>query len=108
TALIKAFETGNKDALKWLLTMKMNPMVQDEDGKTALMVAAECGKRKYVQKNIDNLDLIKLTDNRGENFLFYALLINNTGAVNTLLDHGIDVNCKDEKGNTALHYAVEI
>jgi len=50
TALIKAFETDNKDAVKWLLTMEMNPMVQDEDGKTALMVAAEHGKRKYVQK----------------------------------------------------------
>ncbi|ORY46693.1 ankyrin [Neocallimastix californiae] len=113
TALIKAFETGNKDALKWLLTMKMNPMVQDEDGKTALMVAAECGKRKYVQKNIDNLDLIKLTDNRGENFLFYALRElkqNNKGTSSNmdyivkLVDCGVDINHTNKLGETALNY----
>ncbi|KAL6589515.1 ankyrin [Neocallimastix sp. 'constans'] len=94
TALIKAFETDNKDAVKWLLTMEMNPMVQDEDGKTALMVAAEHGKRKY-------------------NFLFYALRelkqnnkssSSNMDYIVKLVDCGVDINHTNKLGETALNY----
>jgi len=46
-ALIKALKNNNKDAANWLLTsMNINPKVQDEEGKTALMIAAK--KKPYI------------------------------------------------------------
>jgi len=46
--IIKACETENINALKWLLTMGINPGVRDENGMTALMHAAEHGNLSFV------------------------------------------------------------
>ena len=74
-----------------------------------LLIISSIGSPIMVNRILENdINLINEMNSRGENALIVASKINNTGAVNTLLDHGIDVNCKDEKGNTALHYAVEI
>eukprot|EP00833_Pecoramyces_ruminatium_P009423 jgi/Orpsp1_1/1183455/evm.model.c7180000085278.1 len=111
--LVKAFDMENKNAIKWLLNMDINPLVQDEDGRTAIMVAAEKGNRSYVKKNIENLELINMTDKKGENLLFYALREfkeNNTSSVVTmnyellLIDSGIHINHHNKLGETALNY----
>lgn len=111
--LVKAFDMENKNAVKWLLSMDINPLVQDEDGRTAIMVAAEKGNRSYVKKNIENLELINMTDKKGENLLFYALREfkeNNTSSVITmnyellLIDSGIHINHPNKLGETALNY----
>ena len=74
-----------------------------------LLIISSIGSPIAMNRILENdINVINEVNSRGENALIVASKINNTGAVNTLLDHGIDVNCQDEKGNTALHYAVEI
>jgi len=39
--LIRACKKVNKKAVEWLLTMNIDPTIQDENGMTALMHSAE-------------------------------------------------------------------
>lgn len=57
-ALIRACKNGNKNACSWILTMVIDPCVQDESGMTALMYATKNSslisivKRTYKQKRM--------------------------------------------------------
>jgi len=89
--LINACKTKNKLAIKWLLTMKINYCVQDENGKTALMYAAQDPKLSFAVKQfILDKDCVNISDDNGNNALFYA--VNNKQSFKAILNSNIDLN----------------
>jgi len=76
--LIKATIKGNEELITWLLDMKINACVQDENGMTALMHAVKNDKLDFlVDYFLENeRDCINLSDKNGENVLFHALKSN--------------------------------
>jgi len=104
-AMIRAVKADNKYALKWLISMKVSPYVQDETGMTVLMYV--------VQKPIFEFDsfikpltydrrYINQEDCHGRTALFYAH--NNKNAIRKLIERDIDVNHQDYEGNNILIY----
>jgi len=100
--LVRACKNEKTAAIKWLLTMEVNPSIQDENGMTALM---------YAVKNPHLLTAVKLlcfksadlniVDKNGESALFHAL--KNKDALNELLrNNKINVNQLNNKKETVL------
>jgi len=71
--LVRACKVFNKKAVEWLLTMKIDLNIQDENGVTALMYAAERTVLDFaVDKLIKGGANINMVDNNGNNVLFHA------------------------------------
>ena len=58
-------------------------------------------KRKFKREELNS------KSKYGYSLLHMAIAGHNWDTVNFLLDEGIDINLKDKKGNTALHYMVD-
>ncbi|OUM59297.1 hypothetical protein PIROE2DRAFT_15215 [Piromyces sp. E2] len=101
--VIRACEKENVGALKWLLTIDINPFVSNKDGVTSLMRAAEHKILFFVVEYLvkDNEDLVNIVDKNGENVLFHA--INNPVTFEYLLKTKIDVNHLSHNKETVLH-----
>jgi ankyrin repeat protein len=105
--LIKACQKANKYALKWLLTMNINLVTQDnENGMTALMYAVSDSSLFFVvQELLRNpyQSFLNIEDKNGETALFHAL--KNKEALNILVTNpNIEINHINKKGETALLY----
>jgi len=101
--LIEACKIGRTDTLKWLLTMGINPCIQDEKGMTALMHASKNPDLLFVVKILAmNIYCLNIKDKYGENALFHAL--HNIVALNELLRTNIDVNLLNNNNETPLLY----
>lgn len=101
--LIEACKTGNKNAIKWLLTMGMNPLVQDKKGMSALMYAAENNNLLNVVKYfINDKYCLDLVDENGENVIFHAL--RNTDALMELVKSKVNINQINRNNESALIY----
>jgi len=93
--------------------MDINPCIQDEDGKSALMFAAEHNFEEVINKYLDYCDVLNLEDKNGDNVLFYSVrnpkfiendvIKNNKFAVD-LFQSNIDVNHVNHRGETILTY----
>ena len=105
----------------------------DEEGKTALMIAAENGHAGAVQTLLEKRAHLHLKDKRGKTALMFAVEKGNTEIITmfkdkiesynselliaaekgefykvlSLLRPGIDINVRDEEGKTPLHKAAE-
>lgn len=108
--LIQACKTNNINAIKWLMTMNINLLKQDDDGMTALMHAVKRYHqlffvKKYTEEVLssfsknDDDDPLNIKDRNGENVLFHA--IKNTEAFKFLVGciPALDVNCVEYSNN---------
>lgn len=78
---------------------------QDNRGRTALLLAAEVGSLPLVELLIKRGANPLASDSLGYTLLHYAVLSDNPGLVNWILEHiPIDVNAKDREGHTAFFY----
>jgi len=101
--LINACKIGNKPAIKWLLSMNINSLVQDSDGMTALMHAAENPKLTFVINHyLLNENCLNVVDNNGENVLFHSL--HNSNALIILIKSKININQLNNNHESALLY----
>jgi len=101
--LIEACKTGNKNAAKWLLTMGMNSMVQDKNGMSALMYAAEnINLLSVVKYFINDKFCLDLVDENDENVIFHAL--RNTNALMELVKSNANINQINRNNESALLY----
>ena len=101
--LIEACKTENKNAIKWLLTMGMNPMVQDKKGMSALMYAAENQNLLSVVKHfVNDKFCMDLVDENGENVVFHAL--HNSNALMEIVKSKVNINQINNNNESALLY----
>ena len=78
----------------------------DEEGRTALMMAAFNGHTRVVQYLVEHKVDINVRDSNGRTALMYASTIDNAELVKILLDQGAEVNLADNvEGFTALMFA---
>lgn len=77
----------------------------DDQGKTALMDAADNNEEKIVQILISNGANVNMQDEKGETALMLAAEDGSTNIVCLLLDADADPKIRDRKGETALQKA---
>ena len=78
---------------------------RDEDGKTALIRAAEEGDTETVEMLLDREADIEAKTNDGRTALMIAAIEGHTETVQLLLDKGADIEAEEESGWRALHDA---
>ncbi|XP_067894057.1 2-5A-dependent ribonuclease-like isoform X2 [Heterodontus francisci] len=117
TAFMEAAYHGKKDALYFLFQQKSDVNKQREvcdakkkvgkGGKTALMDAVMEGHEDIVKILLDEMCAdVNALDNLGKTVLIHALAKDKQAIVETLLDHGADVNTMDNNRNTPLSIAL--
>ncbi|KAG4094793.1 ankyrin [Neocallimastix lanati (nom. inval.)] len=101
--LIRACKKVNKKAVEWLLTMNIDPNVQDENGMTALMHAAEHVSTDFAVSKLLNEKSVNMVDNNGNNVLFHAT--NAPDILKKLLKSRVNVNYLNNDGENVLLYS---
>nr|KAF6397850.1 ribonuclease L [Rousettus aegyptiacus] len=122
TAFMEAAWYGKVDALRFLYEngaevnlgrkTKEDQMKVRKGGATALMDAAKNGHVDALKILLDEMGAdVKVCDNMGRNALIHAFMNSNERTLEAiarlLLDYGVDVNVRGEKGKTPLILAVE-
>lgn len=102
--LIVQPETTPQEIRK-LLELGTNPSVRDEQGKTALMKAANRGLTEIGALLIAYGAEIDTQDEYGWTALMYAVEKNNRSICSGLLDSGANMLLRSKSGKTALDYA---
>ena len=106
TALMRAAWEGDTETVEHLLSNGAEVNAKDNNGWTALMVAAGQG---YIIKNVQvllaNGAEVNAKNNGGVTALMVATGKGHTEAVQVLLANGAEVNAKSNKGATALMIA---
>jgi len=100
--LIQACKFANEKAAEWLLTMNINPYIQDKNGMTALMHAVKNAKpQSVISKHSYDFKCLNIEDYNGNNVLFYAI-----GKPVTIIRELMkaDVNHINHDGETVLLY----
>lgn len=92
--------------LGFLLGRGARPDLENNDGTTALMLAAQIGWREGVERLITRGASVNHANNRGETALIYAVQRNDVPVVRLLMTQGADPNQTDSvAGYSALDYA---
>ena len=100
--LVKACKFGNEKAAEWLQTMHIDPYVQDEEGKTALMYAVQNSKPICVIESYGtDFKGLNMQDKNGNNVLFYSVY-----AKSKVMPYlrNADINHINYNGDTIIHY----
>lgn len=113
TALMIACRKGNHEVFKELIiefklangTLDMNAV--NNDGKTALLIAAENGFGEGVNGLTNHGANPDLRDKDGRTALIISVQGKHAACANALMKNGADVMLKDNAGKTALDYARE-
>jgi len=116
--LIRACQVGNKKAAKWLMTMNINPYLQDDDGMSAPMYAAQQGFDFVIKPFLYDSRCMNLEDKNSENVLFHALRNPNfiTQEANEsnfnrfptdLINSSVHINHTNKKGETVLTHCIK-
>ena len=93
--------------VEFLLDKGANPNAPDNDGKTALHIAAAEGcPQKFVEFLLEKGANPNARDNDGKTALHIAVINNHFEIVASLLEKGAALNICDNDGKTALHRAV--
>lgn len=92
--------------LEYLIERGANLELEDELGLTPLLNAALSGKPEFVRLLHDNRADINATMIGGRNALHIAASLGHQKVVETLISLGIDMELKDDEGQTALDNAV--
>eukprot|EP00833_Pecoramyces_ruminatium_P012873 jgi/Orpsp1_1/1186905/evm.model.d7180000054027.1 len=100
--LIEACKNGQVDTAKWLITMDINPYIQDKTGRSALMYAVQNEKLlSIVEKYGNDFKCVMLEDHEGNNALYYAIY--NSQALALLKE--VDINHLNHNHETVLMYS---
>ena len=102
SALLESSQSGNNEAVQFLLDLGVNVNYSNSEGKTALMLACEAGHEKIVQTLVLAEADINLQDNKG----FTALMVSKTKEIfSLLLQSNADINILTHAGSTPLAIA---
>jgi len=111
--ILKASECRSHDFMRLLIERGASVNVRTNDGKTALMLAAEedqstaPGDRETVEILLNAGADPNVSDRSGWTALMYAAKCGGTDVARTLLKHGADLTARNDKQQTALVIALE-
>ena len=103
SALLESSQSGNNEAVQFILELGVNINYSNSEGKTALMLASEAGHEEVVQILVSAGTNVNLQDSAGQTALMFA--DGNVGIVRCLLLANADPDLQQKDGNTALHIA---
>lgn len=103
--LLKAVKQGDADEVKRLLTAKADVTAINEDGFTALNLAAMYNYTDIVRQLIEAGANVNAQNRFGQTALIQAVNNRNDDMVKLLLDHHADAHLRDYEGNSALTIA---
>jgi hypothetical protein len=105
-ALIRATANGlSYEDLKLLLDTGIDVNQSDEDGASAVYVAAQCGNVRCIKSLVELNADVNSRDKEEQTALFAAAKIGDLACVKCLIDLEADVNAVDKHGSTALMVA---
>ena len=102
---LEAAKNGKNDVVGLFLQAGMDSETADEQGRTALILAATEGHTATLKTLIANGADVKDTDKQGKTALIWAAESDHLPAVQALLVSGADVNHAANDGTTALSVA---
>ena len=103
SALLESSQSGNNEAVQFILDLRVNVNYSNSEGKTALMLACQAGHEEVVQTLVSAEADVNLQDSAGETALMLA--DGNVGIVHHLLLANANPDLQQKDGNTALHIA---
>lgn len=105
--IIKAVMNGDIDTVNVLIRDKVDLNVQDAQGNTAVMVAAELGYNSILELLIKNNAGVDMKNNDGNTAVTLAVLHSHCDTVKMLLAAGANINITNKLGKVALSYAFD-
>ncbi|HVO23682.1 MAG TPA: ankyrin repeat domain-containing protein [Candidatus Margulisiibacteriota bacterium] len=99
---LDAAKNGKSDVVGLFLQAGMDSETADDQGRTALILAAAAGHTATVKTLLANGADPKNTDKQGRSALIWAAELDHIPAVQALLTNGADVNHAANDGLTAL------
>ena len=108
TTLHHFAEKGSYESVKAVVDMGIDINLKTNKGKNCLHIAADKGYLNLCRKLISKYkDDVQLPDNDGWNALHYFAEKGSYELIKTVVDMGIDINCKTNDGKNCLHIAAE-
>ena len=99
--------TGSRDDIELAVKNGANVNAKNEDGLTALMLAASLKHNPdVIAVLIENGSELEAKDEDGKTSLFYAVNTSNVEGTKTLLAFGANPNVWDQKGEPLLFHAI--
>ena len=108
-ALMHAVLASNQEALVYLLESGNYFLADDKDGVNPLLVACANGNQAIADILLQSKgakDLALRTDNSRRNAFHFCAMNGHLSCVSLLKAHHCDINARDERGRTALVYAI--
>lgn len=105
TTYVASYGVFDPQILKILLDAGANPDATDEEGQSALMMAADAGYEESVKILLAHHAQVNLSDREGRTALMHACAGRFVDAILLLLEHGADLSARDNQGKTALDLA---
>jgi len=111
TALIIACKSGYTEIIKYLMSHGADPTISDSSCKLPLMYALKTKNKEVVDYLLSNEQTLKIDDINSETWknkktlLMYACKYNFKNVIEKLVEHHVNLNKMNKKGETALNYA---
>ena len=103
SALLESSQSGNNEAVQFLLDLGVNVNYSNSEGKTALILASEAGHEEVVRMLVLAGANVNNQDSAGQTALMLAN--GNVGIIRCLLLANANLDIQRQDGNTALHIA---
>lgn len=104
--LVRAIQTLDYYAMFLMIDAGANVNTQTQQGATALIVAAHEGQGNVVQRLLARQDIRPdFQEKDGWSAMMFAAHKNHARVVKMLLDHGVNLNLRNARGQTALEVA---
>jgi ankyrin repeat protein len=105
-AFFKAVNGGDRELVASFIKAGIDINAKEEDGRTALLIAAEKGDAAMAALLADSGADVNARDVDGYTALMYAAYKGNLEIAELLLSHKADVHARDKDGWTALRFAL--
>ena len=104
--LVRAIQTLDYYAMFLMIDAGANVNTQTQQGATALIVSAHEGQSNVVQRLLARKDIRPdFQEKDGWSAMMFAAHKNHARVVKMLLDHGVDLNLRNARGQSALEIA---